>query len=213
MERYIYILKDPTTKEVVYVGETSQLSVRYKSHKWGVQGDSDEKKAWVKRLKKEGLQPIVEILDTAKDKRDAMVKENALIVKYIIAGCKLFNIRGAKRLKQYDSEGNLVGEYFDTKEATEKTGIRSFHIGRGLDGGFLFTYGNFNNELFIKEKNRRKAQMKAVTQVDQFGNIVMEFEGVREAGRITGISHKSIAQVAGGSEVRKSAGGFKWIYN
>lgn len=213
MERYIYSLKDPITKEVVYIGETTQLSVRYKSHKWGVQGDSNEKKDWIKRLKKEGLQPVIEILDTAKGKRDAMIKENEYIVKYIKAGCNLFNIRGAKRLKQFDSKGNLIGEYFDTKQASEQTGINSFHIGRGLDGGYLFTYGNFDEKPFLNYNNYKKAQQKSVSQIDTNGKVVNVFDGVREAYRQTGIDHRSIAQVAGGSEVRKSAGGFKWIYN
>jgi hypothetical protein len=54
--------------------------------------------------------------------------------------------------------------------------------------------------------------VKLVLQIDKNGNIVNQFNGVREACRITGIDHRSISQVASGSLVRKSAGGYKWSY-
>ena len=53
---------------------------------------------------------------------------------------------------------------------------------------------------------------KTVYQVDKNDNIVNIFLSTREAGRITGIDYRSISQVASGSLVRKTAGGFKWIY-
>jgi len=53
---------------------------------------------------------------------------------------------------------------------------------------------------------------KTVIQLTKKGEFVNEFLGVREACRITGIDHRSIAQVAAGSKIRKSAGGYKWEY-
>jgi hypothetical protein len=53
---------------------------------------------------------------------------------------------------------------------------------------------------------------KTVYQLDKQGNKIAEFNGVREACRLTGIDHRSISQVASGSKIRKSAGGFKWVY-
>lgn len=44
------------------------------------------------------------------------------------------------------------------------------------------------------------------------GDVLAEFEGVRRACEITGIDHRSISQVAAGSAVRKTAGGFLWKY-
>jgi len=55
-------------------------------------------------------------------------------------------------------------------------------------------------------------QKKAVAQYTKQGELVQEFIGVREAWRQTGIDHRSIAQVAGGSKIRKSAGGYLWKY-
>jgi len=53
---------------------------------------------------------------------------------------------------------------------------------------------------------------KRVAQLDKYGNVIEWFNGVREAGRKTGIDHRSISQVAAGSKIRKSAGGFNWKY-
>jgi predicted GIY-YIG superfamily endonuclease len=53
---------------------------------------------------------------------------------------------------------------------------------------------------------------KGVIQKTKQGEFVKEFEGVREACRLTGIDYRSIGQVASGSKVRKSAGGYLWEY-
>jgi hypothetical protein len=53
---------------------------------------------------------------------------------------------------------------------------------------------------------------KKVFQYTKEGALVSDYGGVREAGRITGIDHRSIAAVAGGSIIRKSAGGYVWKY-
>lgn len=213
MKRYIYCLKDPISKIIVYVGETANTEYRKNIHGWGVKADCKEKKDWLKVLKEKKLKPIFEIIDLAENKRDALEKEQKWIVYYLSKGCKLFNVKNTKTLKQYNENGVLIAEFFDTKEATEKTGIKNFHVARGLDKGFLFTYNGFDKTLFEKEKMCRKAKMKRVIQMDKEGNIIHEFEGVREAGRITGIDHRSISEIANGSnEKRHTAGGFKWVY-
>ena len=51
---------------------------------------------------------------------------------------------------------------------------------------------------------------KSIGQYDKQGNLIATFDGMREAGRQTGIQHTSIGKVANGD--RKSAGGFVWKY-
>ena len=53
---------------------------------------------------------------------------------------------------------------------------------------------------------------KKVAQMTKQDEVIFIHEGVREACRNTGIDHRSISQVAAGSKIRKSAGGFKWKY-
>lgn len=53
---------------------------------------------------------------------------------------------------------------------------------------------------------------KKVYQYSKSGKFINEFDGVRDAGRITGIDHRSISAVASGSKIRRSAGGYVWKY-
>lgn len=70
-------------------------------------------------------------------------------------------------------------------------------------------------KLSVEEKIQRfknSTLKKEVYQIDLNNNIIDLFEGVRDASRKTGIDHRSIAQVAAGSIIRKTAGGYKWKY-
>lgn len=209
--RYIYLLKDPISKEVVYVGETSKPKQRYNQHVWGIVGDSEEKKSWVKNLKAIGLKPLFEIIDTADSKRAAILKENDNIVALLKKGIKLFNTNNSRTLKQYDLFGKLIREYADRKLALEISGIIP-RPERHTSGGYQWSYGDFSPGLFLQKEASKKVLCKPVLQIDKSGNIIKEFEGVRIAHKETGIDHRSISQVAAGSQIRKTAGGFIWKY-
>jgi len=72
--------------------------------------------------------------------------------------------------------------------------------------------GNIQTKKTKELRSKNSPLIKAVQQLDKKGNIINEFYGVREACRQTNIDHRSIAQVAGGSKIRKTAGGYKWKY-
>jgi hypothetical protein len=209
--RYIYILKDPISKEVKYIGETSKPDQRYRQHCWGLTGDCDEKKLWLVGLKAMELRPLFEIIDFAEDKRAALIKENSAIVNYIKSGVLLFNVKNKTTLKQYNQFGQLIGEFSDGKRAFEITGIRA-RIDRCTTHGFQWTYGAFNPALFEQKESAKKVLCKPVLQLKETGEVVAEYEGVRIAYAKTGIDHRSISAVAGGSPKRKTAGGFVWKY-
>jgi predicted GIY-YIG superfamily endonuclease len=209
--KYIYLLKDPISKEVVWIGETSKPKQRYNQHCWGTAEDSEEKKAWLQSLKNLRMKPLFEIVDTAYNKREALIKENNLIVHHIKKGCKLFNLINSKTVKQYDMNGRLIGEFANCVIASEITGI-SARTDRYSAGNYQWSYDEFNPELVCKKALSKKVNCKPVLQIDKSGNIINEFEGVRIAFVQTGIDHRSISQVAAGSNVRKTAGGFKWQY-
>lgn len=210
--RYIYLIKDPTNDLVVYVGETSNVKERFISHKCGNASNfSKEKMEWTNNLKKLGLSPKFEIVKIVDTKEQALIEENNLIMDYINKGFKLFNIKNRTTIKQYDLEGNLVGEYTNTTEVIKKTGLRP-RMDRATSGNYQWSYSDFKPELIVKKELGKKVRCKKVLQIDKNENIVAEFEGVRIASKITGIDHRSISQVASGSLIRKTAGGFKWKY-
>lgn len=209
--RYIYLLKDPISKEIVYVGETSNPKVRYAAHCKGQRYDSEDKFEWVTALRVMGLKPLFEIIDTAENRRTALIKENANIISYMKSGVKLFNIRNSVTLKQYNQFGQLIGEYTDCKRAFEITGIRP-RVDRCTAHGFQWTYGDFNPDLFKQKESAKKVLCKPVLQLNNIGEVIAEYEGVRIAFAKTGIDHRSIAAVAAGNSIKKTAGGYRWKY-
>ena len=210
--RYIYLLKDPTTNEIVYVGETSKIKQRYEQHKLGTTSDSDEKKYWLSSLKEKGLVPIMEILASVNTKQEALIEENKQIVKFLKNGIKLFNRNNTKTIKQFDINGNLVNEFSNIKIAKTITGIK-IHLERYSSGGYYWTTDeNFDKDRFLKKDEYKTKKCKKVLQIDLNGNLIAEFIGVRIAGKETGIDHRSISAVAAGSKIRKTAGGYQWKY-
>lgn len=210
--RYIYLIKDPTNDLVVYVGETANVKERFIAHRCPNKSTfSNEKKEWTNNLKKLGLNPVFEIVKIVNSKQEAIIEENNLIMEYISKGFKLFNIKNRTTIKQYDLEGNLIGEYTNSVEAKKKTGLNP-RVNRATSGNYQWSYSDFKPELLSKKELGKKVRCKKVLQLDQSGNIIAEFEGVRIAGKKTGIDHRSISQVAAGSKIRKTAGGFKWKY-
>lgn len=59
----IYILIDPITNMVRYVGKANDVSQRYKAHLNRARKHQVHKKNWIEKLKKQGLKPIIEVID------------------------------------------------------------------------------------------------------------------------------------------------------
>lgn len=208
--RFIYSIKDPETLRIVYVGETKDIKARICQHLQN-KNANQLKDQFISALKKKGLSPIFEIIDFAQTKREALSKENQYINKYLKEGFELFNKRNNQTIKQYDLNGNLIAEFEDRLMAERSTGIRP-RLDRYSAGGFYWTYTDFDKNKLKQKEEALKVRCKVVQQFDLNDNFIVEFEGVRIAGKETGIDHRSISQVAAGSKIRKTAGGFKWKY-
>jgi hypothetical protein len=59
----IYVLIDPTTNMVRYVGKANDVSQRYKAHLNRARKHQVHKKNWIEKLKKQDLKPIIEVID------------------------------------------------------------------------------------------------------------------------------------------------------
>mgnify|MGYP006921431096 CR=1 FL=1 len=125
----------------------------------------------------------------------------------------------SKGLLKYDIDGNLIKKYKSLSQAITEEGvkIKTFSSINKTIGGYVWVtegcpipdFNSIRNDL----SNWRKEKMKPVLQVDKSGSFIMEYNGVREASRITGIDHRSIQSVASASNPnRKTAGGYLWVY-
>jgi hypothetical protein len=59
----IYILIDPRTNMVRYVGKANNVTQRYRAHLNRARKHQIHKKNWIEQLKRLGLKPIIEIVD------------------------------------------------------------------------------------------------------------------------------------------------------
>jgi len=207
----VYELICPITQGVVYVGMTKDVRARHFQHIWGSKKDSVNKAKWIKELKRLNLMPSIFVVSEHNTRREAKVKEGRHIAKRIKEGCSLFNVSDRSLYYQYNKDGSLVDVFNTLREIKAKTGIR-VHLDRYTSGGFVWTNGEFDTKKLDSLNDGRSVNCKKVGKFTKEGVFIEEFKGVREAYRQTGIDHRSIAQVAGGSTVRKSAGGYKWKY-
>ena len=63
METYIYILKDPISNLIRYVGKSNNPKDRLKNHVNLSKKDQSHKRNWILKLKKKGLKPVMEVID------------------------------------------------------------------------------------------------------------------------------------------------------
>ena len=59
----IYVLIDPITNMVRYVGKANNVTQRYRAHLNKARDHQTHKRNWVNSLKKLGLKPIIEVID------------------------------------------------------------------------------------------------------------------------------------------------------
>ncbi len=59
----IYVLIDPITNMIRYVGKANNVTQRYSAHLNRARKHQVHKKNWIENLKKQGLKPIIEIID------------------------------------------------------------------------------------------------------------------------------------------------------
>lgn len=59
----IYTLTDPRTNKIRYVGKANNVSQRYKAHLNRARKHQIHKKNWIESLKREGLKPIIDVID------------------------------------------------------------------------------------------------------------------------------------------------------
>lgn len=122
------------------------------------------------------------------------------------------------KMHKYSLDGILLKTYKSGSEAIRIEGVR-IKVASKINltiSGHVWVSDNSEMPDFKSLQQRiiqsKKILCKPVLQIDKDGKLVSEFDGVRIACKLTGIDHRSIAQVAGGSKTRKTAGGYLWKY-
>lgn len=166
----IYVLKDPETLEVKYVGITTKtLKERLRGHLKETKDTRKKnyhKKAWINNLIEKDLLPTIELLEvcTADNWEE---REIFHIANFKELGCNLTNIdiggKGIyiksrnntskeKIVYQYDLDGNYIQEHRSATAAANYIKCAGTSIGRVLTGdrgsckGFQWSYNKTENK-------------------------------------------------------------------
>lgn len=119
----------------------------------------------------------------------------------------------AKKIRCYSKQGEYIKTFSSYQDAFKETGALPSVIVRCLRndcvyaGGYVWRKdeGDYEN---ICVRRRFEQNFSPVLQLDSFGNVIAEFDSIKEAQKQTGI--KNISAVCRGR--RKMAGGYWWKY-
>lgn len=222
----IYLLKDPNTLEIKYVGQTKfNLAQRLVGHLHESYFRKREqaifKNEWVVSLLEKGQIPIIELIEEVVDEL-ANTQEQKWVAFYEKDNT-LFNVMFStvnfihredlhKKVYQYALDGNFIKEWNSLYEV-EKTLkipcgniIQSCKGKRKLGGKFSWRYYKVDA---INGYERNVAR-KPVYSYDFLGNFVQEYTSAKEAEQY-GFSSRNISQCCLGE--KRSHKGLQWKFD
>jgi hypothetical protein len=219
----IYILRDPITNQIRYVGKTiGTLKQRLSNHLSSARSGryNNYTTNWLKSLINKDLNPKIELVEESIDLESWENLEKTWIGIFKNIGCNLTNSTegGIGNQNQYFSKDSQIKKSNSLK-AKIRTGEISYKekgikISAALKG--------IKRSEATKEKLRqanlgkiqpreiRLKQSLAVIQLTLNGVFIKEWEILSEASRNLNISKGAISNVCKGKQ--KTAGSFKWQY-
>lgn len=87
---FIYILEDPETQEIRYVGKTKNPKMRFHNHCNNLHNTKSHKRNWINSLRSKNLRPIMRIIDEVEGS-EWHFWERYWIQQLKIWGCRLTN--------------------------------------------------------------------------------------------------------------------------
>jgi len=225
----IYVLIDPRTNLIRYVGKTTNVKKRLNKHlNESKHSTKSHKKAWINGLLKLDLLPLIEVIDEV-PMDDWQFWEMYWISQMKTWGFNLTNHtdggegvnigsipwnKGTKGIMKPNNttfvEGNVIGEETRIKKGDRLSPNTEFKVGL-----IPWNKGVPNSEKTRKKisdanKGKVSKKRKRILQYSLDMDLINEYKSVTEASKITGINQTSIGQVARGE--RNKAGNYKWRY-
>lgn len=219
---FIYLLIDPISKQVRYVGKTTDTKRRIRRH-ISERFDRDTyKDRWIRKLLDNDVRPEIEIVDEVPC-NDWEYWEKFYISYFKFLGCHLTNgtiggdqppsTKGRKhtdesKLKMSNAKkGKPIPWLNNNSERTEQ---HRKNLSKSLKGRVSINKGKkFSEDLKKKLSNASTVKLK-VKQIDLDGNIVKVWNSISEAQKALQIKH--ISEVCRGVGRHKTSGGYKWEY-
>lgn len=230
----IYVLIDPTTNEIKYVGKTINEKERYKNHLNPKHNEKTHKRNWINKLRNNNLKPIFKVIEEVLITDDWRDREKYWISHYRLLGFNLVN----------HSDG---GEGLDFKG--NQTSFKENHISWNKDKGNTEICIVCNTEFklskaqvkqgrktcshecgsTLKQTSTKSTQFKLgqkvwnkggggyktskripIVQLDLNNNLIKEWECCQDAAKEFKCLTENIRRACVG--LSKTAKGFKWEY-
>ncbi len=150
---YIYRLLHPITKEIKYIGKTSNVQLRLKRHIDQRNNGKGYSKSWIISLHNVGLKPIIEVIEEC---LPSIVNSREIywISYYQSIGCNLCNLTkggdGGSKTDQYAIKIidkiyrciELLNYNIPIKEAESLSGLSNGYISKARSGQIEFIVAN-----------------------------------------------------------------------
>lgn len=208
----IYALQDPITYEIRYIGKSGSGLLRPKAHIIPSRLQScTHKNHWIKSLLKQGLRPIIKVVQELSNFNELNTAEIYWIQYFKDIGCLLTNstkggmgrcgLPHTEETKRKISEGQKNKKVargpshgmYGRKRTKEEKALISEHTKIGMN----------KNE--VKEKMHKKPSANKF--IDQSGQY---YESIYDCRRKTGLSRDTIREILNGQ--KESYNGYKFTY-
>jgi len=213
-EYILYVLIDPSTNEIRYVGQTSmKLHRRLACHI--SKREKTYKKDWINSLLIKNLKPIIQEVYKFYSQDEVNIAEINLINEYKNKGIRLTNLVAG---------GNVTTGYKFTEKQKEKMrGRKPHNLGKVLSAEQKKEISNSLKEFFkenpkkgISQTSESKRKIgdknsKKTALIDDLGNIIKTFESATAAANEFNLRVNSVQYVCSGGRKSVFKKRFKYI--
>lgn len=204
----IYILIDPETQQVRYVGKANDVSQRYKAHLNRARKHQIHKLNWINSLRRKGLKPIMEVVDIVPIE-SWVFWETYWISQFKAWGFNLLNYTLGGDGATFGNQTSFKKGHISWNNGTRKPKILQGNKGKTPNSVLhQFVKGHEVWNRGVIGYNTTKSI--PVLQFDLQGNFITEHINCKQAAISMNCDEENIRRVCTGKN--KTAKNFKWEY-
>jgi hypothetical protein len=208
MKTFIYILMDPITDEIRYIGKSINPTQRYRKHIYETKTKNlnNHKINWIKSLLNKNLKPKMDIIDSIEG--DWVWLEEYWISQFLTWGFNLVNsTNGGENPPSWKGRTHS-DEYKEIRRNLMLTNNPSKHMTNEWKQNISLAH---KKNGFIPNKASESNKIK-VNQYSLNNEFIKTWNSITEAAKAVGLKRPTgISAVC--NNKRNKAGGFKWSYN
>jgi group I intron endonuclease len=219
---FIYVLIDPSSNQIRYVGKTTDIKRRLRRHINERFIHDSHKDRWVRKLLENNLRPEIEIVDEV-SKTDWVFWEKFYISYFKFIGCNLTNgtkggdeppsTKGRKhtlesRLKMSNTKRGKPIPWLNNGEKRTKKHIEN--LSKSCKGRISPNKGKKYSDEFKKKLSDSSTVKRKVKQINLDGEVIKIWDSIKDAQKYLQIKH--ISEVCKKKKHYKTAGGYVWEY-